>query len=537
MEVILENNPVIRKLWKEWCKKDKELSLLTKKERDEISKRYQWLFPKEKTDFVDLEPLYTSAHLNSNREKFHRFFYVVCNRFFSRPYWGYGSYYQFMKTYQKVFNEKCTSEYFPKRVLLVLAIMGYIKELDRNYYYTGGKDKNTPNHYLIDKDKVMTWEVPVIDEKGDTVTQTVSSIPEWEMTHTEAVTFHSKGEDTDRTSWSMHPDWLSERQYESICSLTVEEEGIKDSSEWLFNLKDFIDIYILGDKKREEIISQWISYQKLKDLSLHKVGRCSDDSCKPEGEGYAGRFYSPITDMKSADRHRYLRQSGELVTEVDISSAQPSFLGIMMYKMTGVKSEWLRQALNGTFYEWIKEKTNTQEDRDTIKQWMMQFLYSCYQPNLRATHQGEHKPTYEFNETKDPTLCFQQRLCDFLEKNEPVIYKVIDWYKRHPVYRKDKPRYKTYVDANGVERKKQVGQGKWCSKLSYDLVKMETIFMKACIKELPDDIPFITIHDCLAVKESDSLKVKEIMEQVSREMYGEDITLRLKRENTSEDYS
>ncbi len=39
MEVILENNPVLRKLWKEWCKKDKELSLLTKEERDEISGR------------------------------------------------------------------------------------------------------------------------------------------------------------------------------------------------------------------------------------------------------------------------------------------------------------------------------------------------------------------------------------------------------------------------------------------------------------------------------------------------------------------
>ena len=79
--------------------------------------------------------------------------------------------------------------------------------------------------------------------------------------------------------------------------------------------------------------------------------------------------------------------------------------------------------------------------------------------------------------------------------------------------------------------------GKWCSMLSYDLVKMEVMYMKACIKELPEDIPFFTIHDCLAVKESDSLKVKEIMERVSREMFGEDITLRLKRENTSEDNS
>ena len=48
---------------------------------------------------------------------------------------------------------------------------------------------------------------------------------------------------------------------------------------------------------------------------------------------------------------------------------------------------------------------------------------------------------------------------------------------------------------------------------------------------------FWTIHDCICVKESDSLEAQAIMERVSREMYGEEITLRLKRENTSEDFS
>ena len=73
--------------------------------------------------------------------------------------------------------------------------------------------------------------------------------------------------------------------------------------------------------------------------------------------------------------------------------------------------------------------------------------------------------------------------------------------------------------------------------LSYDLVKMEVEYIQRCIHSLPEDMKFWTIHDCICVKESDSLKVKEIMEQVSREMYGEEITLRLKRENTSEDFS
>ena len=542
MEVILDNNPVIRKLWNEWCEKDKELSLLTEEERMNLVSQYQWIFPKEESDFVDLESLYTRKHIRSNREKFHRFFYVVCNRMFSRVFFGYGGYYQFMKSYQKVFKEKCTSELFSKRVLLALGIMGYITKLDCWYSYNLGDDRNRPNHYLIDRDKLMTWEVPGLDEEGNTVTRTVSSIPEWEMTHTEAVTFQTKGDDPDRTSWTMHPDWFSERQYESICSVTVDKDGIRDSSDWMFNWDDFIDYYNLGDQEKEETDSQWISYQRIRDLSLHKVGGCLDDSMRDDGrQPYAGRFYSTMTTIKKEDRHHYLRLDGELVTEVDVSSAQPTFLGILMYRKTGVKTTWLKKCLEGQFYEWIAEKTNsyntplTEEERNTIKKWMMQFMYSCYQPNKGKDYDKPHKPTYEFRKTDDPFLCFQQRLNRFLKKEEPDIYKMIDWFKRNPEYRKDKPLYQSYQDDQGKDRKKKTGSGKWCSELSKYLVKMEVEYIKNCLSRLPQDMKFWTIHDCICVKESDSLKVKEIMEQVSREMYG--VTIRLKRENTSENYS
>ena len=542
MEVILDNNPVIRKLWNEWCEKDKELSLLTEEERMNLVSQYQWIFPKEESDFVDLESLYTRKHIRSNREKFHRFFYVVCNRMFSRVFFGYGGYYQFMKSYQKVFKEKCTSELFSKRVLLALGIMGYITKLDCWYSYNLGDDRNRPNHYLIDRDKLMTWEVPGLDEEGNTVNRTVSSIPEWEMTHTEAVTFQTKGDDPERTSWTLHPDWLSKRQFESICSVTVEKDGIRDSSDWMFNWDDFIDYYNLGDQEKEETDSQWISYQRIRDLSLHKVGGCLDDSMRDDGrQPYAGRFYSTMTTIKKEDRHHYLRLDGELVTEVDVSSAQPTFLGILMYRKTGVKTTWLKKCLEGQFYEWIAEKTNsyntplTEEERNTIKKWMMQFMYSCYQPNKGKDYDKPHKPTYEFRKTDDPFLCFQQRLNRFLKKEEPDIYKMIDWFKRNPEYRKDKPLYQSYQDDQGKDRKKKTGSGKWCSELSKYLVKMEVEYIKNCLSRLPQDMKFWTIHDCICVKESDSLKVKEIMEQVSREMYG--VTIRLKRENTSENYS
>ena len=164
-------------------------------------------------------------------------------------------------------------------------------------------------------------------------------------------------------------------------------------------------------------------------------------------------------------------------------------------------------------------------------------MYSCYEPNKGKDYDKPHKPTYEFIKTEDPFLSFQQRLCKFLEKNEPDIYKMIDWFKRHPEYREYKPLYKPYLDDRGKKRKKKIGEGKWCSMLSYYLVKMEVEYIQRCIKALPENMHFWTIHDCICVRESDSLKVKAIMESVSREMYGDDITLRLKMENTSKKYS
>ena len=530
MEVLIDDNPVIRKVWNEWIEKDSELSGMTREERLDYCKDYQWVYPKETKRMVDLEALYSSVHQRRNREEFHRWFYIVCGYILSRVHLGDNSYYWYRKRYMKEFKrEKCTSVDFPKQVLLVLAMLGYITELGGWYIFNQGSDKNRGYHFIIDKEKLMTWDT--LDK-------------EWVMSHTEGITFNEEGYDPDRTSWTLHPDWLAERQYQSICSATVIEEGIRVSSEWLSNYNDYRYYYSLTQKEQDDLMKNWMTYQRLRDLSLHKIGGCLDDSVRDDGRmPYAGRFYSPMTNIRKEDRHRYIRLEGERVTEVDVANAQPTFLGILMHQMTGVKSEWLKEALDGHFYEWIAEKTSTykapltEEERNTIKKWMMQFLYSCYQPGKGKDYQGEHKPTYEFRKTDDPYLCFQQRLCRFLKKNEPVIYKMIDWFKRHPEYRKDKPLYQTYLDDKGKERKRKVDEGRWCSNLSYYLVKMEVDYIQRCIHTLPEDMKFWTIHDCICVPESRSLEVQAIMEQVSREMYGEDITLRLKRENTSEDYS
>ena len=531
MEVLIENNPVIRKVWDEWLVKDKALSEMTKEDRLDYCKKFQWVYPKETKRLVDLEALYSSVHYKRNREEFYRWFLIVSGYILSRVHLGDNSYYWYKNKFKKQFRrDRCTSVDFPKQVILVLAMLGYITELGGWYVFNQGSDKNRGYHFIIDREKLIYWDS--LDDK------------EWKMSHTEGVSFKEDGYDPDRTSWTMHPDWLSERQYESICSVTVEEDGIKESSEWMFSYDDYKDYHNLGDREQEDLMKDWLSYQKLRDLSIGKVGGCLDDSVRTDGrKEYAGRFYSPMTNLDGKVRHRFIKLDGELVTEVDVANAQPTFLGILMFQKYGLKTTWLKKCLEGKFYEWIAEKTNTystpltEEERSTIKKWMMQFMYSCYQPGKREDYDKPHKPTYEFRKTDDPYLCFQQRLNKFLKKEEPDIYKMIDWFKRNPEYRKDKPLYQTYQDDQGNDKRKKVGEGKWCSLLSYYLVKMEVEYIKRCIHSLPEDMKFWTIHDCLAVKESDSLRVKEIMEQVSREMYGKDITLRLKRENTSEDYS
>lgn len=536
MEVKIEDNPIISRIWDEWMTEEKNVwSASNKDERLEICKNYQWICPK-RSKMIDLECLFDSVHLKSNREKFKKWFYVVSGRLLSRPHLGENSYYHYQKIYEKLFGkEGSNSEEFPQMVLLVLAMLGYIIGLDEGYCFFLNGDNNHGYPFIIDKDKLLHWNCSGVDDEGYFITISNTAIPKWVMSNTAAISFNRKDDDPDRLSWTLHPDWLAERQYQSISSASVLEEGIVETSKWQFNYEN--KDYSLQSVKNDDLMKECTSYQKLRDLSCGVIGGCLVDNDKPDEKGCAGRFYSIMTNMKSEHRHKYVRLDGELVTEVDVSSAQPTFLGLMIYQEIGVMSEWLRQALNGTFYEWIKEKTCSTEDRKTIKKWMMQFMYSCYQPNKGKDYNKPHRPTFEFKKTEDSFLCFQQRLCKFLKKNEPAIYNKIDWYKRHPEYREDKPLYKFYEDEPGQRKKKKVGQGKWCSCLSYELVKMEVEYIRRCIRSLPEDMKFWTIHDCVCVKESDSLTAKAIMEQVSRQMYGEEVTMNLKRENTSEDCS
>lgn len=527
MEVRIENNPMISRIWNEWMEKDKELSSMTREERLGLCERYQWLYPKRK-NMVDLESQY-GVHQRSNREELKKWFYVVSSHLFSRVHLGENSYYSYKKVFKQMFKrDKVTSDDFPSQILLVLAMLGYVVGLRAGYRYSPNDDRNHGYPFIIDKEKLLDWGDSASAD-GFFVSVSNTKIPIYVMNTTSPITFYENEEDEvpEKTSWSQHPDWFGERQFQTISSIEVLEDGIMQSSGWIFNFNDYKEYYTLSSKEKEDIKDEWHSYQELRNLSCHIVGECKEDN-------YAGRFYNPICYMRAEHRHKFLRLGGELISEVDVSSAQPTFLGLYMCRTTGVVSEWLKQCLAGSFYEWVKEQTNANADRDTIKKWMMRYLYACYQAD-----KGKDYPNSKRRNTnggKDKAyVAFKKKLDKFLKENEPAIYKKIDWHKRNPVYREDKDSFMYYVDEMGNERKKKKGEGKWCSTLSCDLVGVEVEYIKKCIRALPQETLFYTIHDCICVPESKAIETRSIMEDVSREMFG--FTLKLKVENTSLNYS
>ena len=63
--------------------------------------------------------------------------------------------------------------------------------------------------------------------------------------------------------------------------------------------------------------------------------------------------------------------------------------------------------------------------------------------------------------------------------------------------------------------------------------KVEVDYIQTCLSRLPGEVMFYTIHDAICVKESEGEMVKETMEKVSLEMYGEKISVKV--ENTSQE--
>ena len=175
------------KAWKEWIEEDNKLSSMTKEDRNKICEENQWVFKKETKRFVDLECLYSSNRNRHNREEFKKWFYVITKSFLSRIHLGDNSYSYYKSQFKEIFGRETNSDYFSQRVILVLAILGYIKAIDIGYSFQEGRGQNHGYHYLVDKEK-LGWMPPSISQS----TPSSAADTTWEATTT---SFNEEGED------------------------------------------------------------------------------------------------------------------------------------------------------------------------------------------------------------------------------------------------------------------------------------------------------------------------------------------------------
>ena len=172
----------------------------------------------------------------------------------------------------------------------------------------------------------------------------------------------------------------------------------------------------------------------------------------------------------------------------------------------------------------MKDLTGVKVERAKVKTYIMRYLFSCYGASLPKDYQGEHLPP-DIKEYKRGYRKFEQKLTSYLKDNVPEVYNLIDHHKRNPVWTE-----KTWTDNWKKKRK-----GKWCSTLPVEMQKTEVEYIKTCLARLPADMRFYTIHDAICVRKSDGEAVKAVMEQVSMEMYGGKISIKIENSSTDKE--
>lgn len=501
---------------------DEDLSSMNKTERMELYDEYRWMFSSG-SKMPDLESLIIGGdpRVNTFRLKFRDWFFVVCNYSFNPYHFGQTSYSHFLNDPYWNGSKSKGNKVYPQRVILLLGMLGIYTGVKTNYLHIGDKTMDHGRQYYVDMDKLKEWTSSCTGPNNDfSEPDLSSSIDEtWVMVSSTDSDFDYSfldGEDeASRRSWNLYGDWFSMRQYETISSISVIKECYERAQQFTSSCTyKMLDVVKDKDKKKD-LRGRYRNCQWLINLYEGNVG-----CCKVDDKG--GRFYSMMVGMGKEFRRNCLTLDGERIVEVDVSSAQPTLLGLKIKQDTGKTTEWLQHCLKGDFYEWVKKQTGVKVDRSKVKKYIMRFLFSCYGSNLSKTYDGEHFPpdakTYKKGYRK-----FEQRLTSYLKKNEPEVYDLVEYHKRHPHWVE-----KFWTDSWRKKRK-----GKWCSFLPVEMQRLEVEYIKACLSKLPEDMKFYTIHDAICVRESEGTKVKEVMEQVSMDMYG--VKIAVKIENASAD--
>ena len=499
-----------------------DLSLMSEEERKELYDGYKWMFSSG-CEIPTLDPLIigNDPRVNTFREKFKEWFMVVCNYSFSPYHFGMTSYSHFMNaTYWKGAKAKGNKVY-PQRVILLLGMTGIFTGVKTNYLHVNDKTRDHGREYYVNVDKLAEWTM-TSTEQASNFSEPITSSPAediWGQSSSADsdfdYSFLEKNDEASRQSWPLYPDWFSSRQYDTISSISVLPECYEKARQFISTCTYQMFSAIKDKDKKKELRGRYRNCQWLVNLHNREVG-----CCKIDDKG--GRFYSLMVGMGKEYRRTCLQLDGERIVEVDVSSSQPSLIGLKIKKDTGKTTEWLQHCLKGDFYEWVKDLTGVKVERAKVKTYIMRYLFSCYGAGLPKDFQGAHLPA-EAKEYKRGYRKFEQRLTAYIKGKEPEIYDLIERHKRNPAWTE-----KTWTDQWKKKRK-----GKWCSLLPVLMQKTEVEYIKTCLSRLPADMKFFTIHDAICVKESDGEIVKAVMEQVSQEMYGEKISIKI--ENTSQD--
>ena len=511
MKVNVRVNEKVERLYEEYMTLVEDLRVKTKEERMELyDGMTKTLFP-HATKMVDLEDQLNEERKDYQR-KFKEWFLVVCNWTFSGANFGETCFELYKKEIvKKSKRDKRSSKVYAHKVILALGLMGLLEKVKENYSHS--KDSSHGYQYKVDWFK---WAELMKGVSKDNVSMSLDI----------------------EVDWTGYEDWYGERQYETITSMTVEPTIYEKAKTYLETYDDYFFSTTLKADEKKHLTDKWFAARSLTAIAEHDTYhmlRHSDDSEDNDEEKMihnAGRYYTCLTNMQGEARRETLRIDGEPVVEVDISSAQPAMLGLLLReRYPYVRSAWLAHCEKGDFYEWIGRmalgRGITEEERKVIKLLVMRMLYTAIKPTeaqdetpfwwyLKTYLQEKDASKKEHLATGKLFKTFDFIIMSYLKAEEPKLYELV---------------YEHRTNLKEVKRRKPTAKGKTTKKrnnLSIEMTKMEVKYIKACLKAIAPDVHyFYTIHDCIGCRASDAEKVKEIMVAVGKELFGATLNVKL----------
>ena len=511
MKIDIVVNRRIERLYKEYMTLIESLKGKTKEERLELYESMtSTLYPHAKK-IVDLEDQLNEERKDYQR-KFKEWFFVICKSSFCNGRFGETCFELYKKEIvKKSKKDKCSSKIYAHKVILALGLIGLLDGVKENYSHS--RENAHGYHYKIDYFRWFELTKGVV--KGNV----------------------SMSLDID-VDWTGYEDWYGERQFETIKLMSVEPKLYEQAKTYLEKYDKYFFTTTLKEDEKKHFTDKWFAARAVCAIAEHDTYhmlRHSDDSEDNDDEKMihnAGRYYTCLTNMHSEIR-RELRIDGEPIVEVDISSAQPAMLGLLLReRYPNVKSAWLEHCEKGDFYEWIGRiaigRKITTEERKVIKVLIMRMLYTAQRP----TEKQDETPFWwylkKYLQEKDASKrenlatgklfkSFDFIVMNYLKAEEPKLYELV---------------YEARTDLKVVRRRKPTARGKTTKKrndLSINMTKMEVKYMKRVLAVIAPYVKyFYTIHDCVGCKASDAEKVRQAMLAVGKEMF--DATLNIKLE-------